>query len=85
MVLFSIFLVVLVLSFNFISKNLTPSFIRRITAVSFLSAGVLIINTLNIQLIGSGIGVYGGLFELSILSNIFSLFILIISGIILLV
>jgi len=85
MVLFSIFLVVLVLSFNFISKNLTSSFIRRITAVSFLSAGVLIINTLNIQLIGSGIGVYGGLFELSILSNIFSLFILIISGIILLV
>jgi NADH-ubiquinone oxidoreductase chain 2 len=85
MVLFSIFLVVLVLSFNFISKNLTSSFIRRITAVSFFSAGVLIINTLNIQLIGSGIGVYGGLFELSILSNIFSLFILIISGIILLV
>ena len=58
---------------------------RRILTISLLSAGVLIINTFYIQLIGSGTGMYSGLFEVGALSNSMSLFILIISGILLLI
>jgi len=59
--------------------------VRRLCAISLLSAGVLIINTFYIQLIGSGTGMYSGLFEVGALSNSMSLFILIISGILLLI
>ena len=58
---------------------------RRLCAISLLSAGVLIINTFYIQLIGSGTGMYSGLFEVGALSNSMSLFILIISSILLLI
>ena len=85
MVLLTIFILVFILSLKFINKNLTSSFIRRITAISFLCAGVLVFNTFYIQSIGSGIGMYNGLFEISFLSNFFSLFILIISSLILLI
>ena len=65
---------------NALNLNLTSSVLRRITAISFLSAVVLIYNKLYIQLIGSGTGLYSGLLEVSLLSNIISLFILIISS-----
>lgn len=53
---------------------------RRISAISFIYAGVLSFNTLNIQSIGSGIGLYSGLFQISILSNMTTFFILLISS-----
>lgn len=72
-------------SLNVFNQNLTSSLVRRLCAISLLSAGVLIINTFYIQLIGSGTGMYSGLFEVGALSNSMSLFILIISGILLLI
>jgi NADH-ubiquinone oxidoreductase chain 2 len=85
MVLLTIFFLIIILSFNSINNNLNSSLFRRITAVSLLCAGVLSFNTFFIQSIGSGIGVYSGLFKVSILSNFVSLFLLIISSIILLI
>jgi hypothetical protein len=73
------------LSLNIFNKNLTSSLIRRITSISFLSSGVLIFNTFYIQFIGSGTGMYSGLFEISVLSNGISLFILLISSALLLI
>ena len=72
-------------SLNVFNQNLTSSLVRRLCAISLLSAGVLIINTFYIQLIGSGTGMYSGLLEVSLLSNIISLFILIISSILFLI
>jgi len=72
-------------SLNVFNQNLTSSLVRRLCAISLLSAGVLIINTFYIQLIGSGTGMYSGLFEVGALSNSMSLFILIVSGILLLI
>ena len=58
---------------------------RRISAISLTYAGVLAFNTLYIQSIGSGIGLYSGLFKVSVLSNFIALFILIISSVIILI
>ena len=43
---------------------------RRILTISLLSAGVLIINTFYIQLIGSGTGMYSYQFEIEVFLNI---------------
>jgi NADH-ubiquinone oxidoreductase chain 2 len=58
---------------------------RRISAISFTYAGVLALNTLDIQSIGSGIGLYSGLLKISFLSNFIAVFILLISSIIILI
>ena len=58
---------------------------RRISAISFTYAGVLALNTLDIQSIGSGIGLYSGLLKISFLSNFIAVFILLISSMILLI
>jgi len=85
MILLFILILIFLLSLNVINQNLTSSLIRRITAITFICAGVLIINTFYIQSIGSGTGMYSGLFEVNVLSNGISLFILIISSLLLLI
>jgi len=85
MILLFILILIFLLSLNVINHNLTSSLIRRITAITFICAGVLVINTFYIQSIGSGTGMYSGLFEVNVLSNGMSLFILIISSLLLLI
>ena len=56
--------------------------VRRINAIALLYAGVLSLHALFIQSIGSGIGVFSGLFQVNILSNLFAFFILLVGSII---
>lgn len=79
------FFLIISMSLPFIKNLLISSsiIIRRLCAIAFLYAGVLLLNTLYIQLIGSGIGLYSGLFQINLLSNLFSFFILLLSAIIL--
>jgi NADH-ubiquinone oxidoreductase chain 2 len=58
---------------------------NRISALILFYAGALTLNALYIQSIGSGIGIYGGLFQITIISQFFDLFIFLIGAIILLV
>ena len=85
MVLIILVSLIFCLSLNFFNNNLTSSLIRRLTAISLCCSGILIINTLDIQSIGSGAGMYSGLFSISVVSAYFSLFILFISSILLLI
>ena len=55
------------------------------SAISFIYAGVLICNTFNIQKIGSGIGLYSGLFQVTFLSNSVSFFLLLVSAILIII
>ena len=84
MVILTICLIILSISLSFIKNNLNSSLIRRISAISFIYAGVLICNTFNIQKIGSGIGLYSGLFQVSTVSQLFDIFLFFIAGLILL-
>nr|YP_010335508.1 NADH dehydrogenase subunit 2 [Pleurotus giganteus]UNH92439.1 NADH dehydrogenase subunit 2 [Pleurotus giganteus] len=65
------------------SNNLSPVLYPRITAIIFIYAGVLSLNTLYIQSIGSGIGIYSGLFHITSISQFIEGFIYLIGSLIL--
>src|SRR6266436_4999446 len=63
--------------------KLSPIYFTRISAIIFLYAGVLSFNTLYIQSIGSGIGIYSGLFHVTQLTQLIEVFLLLIGSLIL--
>jgi NADH-ubiquinone oxidoreductase chain 2 len=71
-----------------LAKSLLPSYfnsilINRITAISLLYSSVLTLNTVNFQAIGSGIGIYSGLFQVTIIGQFIEFFIYLIAALIL--
>jgi NADH-ubiquinone oxidoreductase chain 2 len=54
--------------------------ITRITSIVFLFAGALSLNTLNLESIGSGIGLYSGLFQVTAISQLIEIFLFMIGG-----
>ena len=64
-------------------KSLSPVLLTRISAIVFIYAGVLSLNALDIQSIGSGIGIYSGLFHVTTVSQLIDTFIFIIGSLIL--
>jgi NADH-ubiquinone oxidoreductase chain 2 len=81
-VVLTIFAFIIFFSLPYLKLFIHSIVLRRICAISFIYASVLNYNTLYIQSIGSGIGLYSGLFQVNILSCVISIFILLISGII---
>jgi NADH-ubiquinone oxidoreductase chain 2 len=63
--------------------GLSPILFSRVTAIIFLYTGALIINAFYIQSIGSGIGIFGGLFYVTSITQLFELFFLFIAFLIL--
>ena len=63
--------------------KLSPIYFTRISAIIFLYAGALSFNTLYIQSIGSGIGIYSGLFHITQVSQLIEVFLLLIGSLIL--
>ena len=53
------------------NKNIRSILYVRISSIIFIYAGALALNAFYIQSIGSGIGVYSGLFQVTILSHSF--------------
>jgi NADH-ubiquinone oxidoreductase chain 2 len=64
-------------------KEISSLFITRISAIIFIYSGVLALNALYIQSIGSGIGIYSGLFHVTIISQLLDVFLLILAALIL--
>lgn len=56
--------------------------INRITAISLLYSSVLTINTVNFQAIGSGIGIYSGLFQVTIIGQFIEIFVYLLASLI---
>lgn len=70
-----------------LAKSLVPSYfnsilINRITAISLLYSSVLTINTVNFQAIGSGIGIYSGLFQVTLIGQFIEIFVYIVASLI---
>jgi NADH-ubiquinone oxidoreductase chain 2 len=59
-----------------INNKLSSNYFTRISAIVFLYSGIFSINSLYIQCIGSGIGIYSGLFHITQISQIIEFFIL---------
>ena len=67
-----------------VGEGLSPILIARLTSIVFLFSGALSYNALYIQSIGSGLSLYSGLFQVTVLSQSFDLFIFILASILLL-
>ena len=55
---------------------------NRIVFIIFILGAYLAYNTLNIDAIGTGIGIYGGVFKITILSQVFDILLFITGGIV---
>ncbi len=63
--------------------GLSPILITRLTSIIFLYSGALAYNALYIQSIGSGISLYSGLFQVTVLSQSFDIFLFLLASLIL--
>jgi NADH-ubiquinone oxidoreductase chain 2 len=84
MIFLSILIFILAMSLPFFKTQITPIFFTRIAALAFIYAGALTFNALHIQSIGSGIGIYSGLFQVTYYSLFIETFLYVIGAIILL-
>ena len=62
-----IFISIMILIVAIALQSLSPVILSRISAIVFIYAGVLSFNAFYIQSIGSGIGIYSGLFHVTII------------------
>jgi NADH-ubiquinone oxidoreductase chain 2 len=83
MIFLSILIFILAMSLPFFKTQITPIFFTRIAALALIYAGALTFNALHIQSIGSGIGIYSGLFQVTYYSLFIETFLYIIGAIIL--
>ena len=83
MIFTSILILIVAKALPSIHRHLSSTYFTRVSAIIFIYAGVLSINTYYIQSIGSGIGIYSGLFQVTQISIIIESFLLIIGSLIL--
>jgi len=67
-----------------LKTKITPILFQRMSSIILIYAGALSLNALYIQSIGSGIGIYSGLFHVTFISQLLDIFIYIIGAAILL-
>ena len=67
------------------NRNISSISFSRITSIIFIYAGALSFNALYIQSIGSGIGIYSGLFQITLISQLFDTLIVLAASLILVV
>nr|QKQ12911.1 Nad2 [Sparassis crispa] len=83
MIFLSILIIIVAIALPSISNNISAILFHRISSIIFIYAGALSLNALYIQSIGSGIGIYSGLFHVTLVSQYLDLFIYIIASLIL--
>jgi NADH-ubiquinone oxidoreductase chain 2 len=66
-----------------LNKQISSIHFTRIASIIFIYTGALTLNCLYIQSIGSGIGIYSGLFHITQISQLIEIFLFIIGGLIL--
>ena len=83
MVTISILIFIVALALPSLNKSLSPIINLRLSAIILIYAGALSLNALYIQSIGSGIGIYSGLFQVTVVSQSLDTFLLILASLIL--
>ena len=83
MIFISILILIVAIALPSINKLISPILYTRISSIVFIYAGALSFNALYIQSIGSGIGIYSGLFQVTTVSQLIDTFIFIIGSLIL--
>jgi NADH-ubiquinone oxidoreductase chain 2 len=83
MLFISILILIMVMAISSLKNQIHPIIFQRISSIILIYAGALSLNALYIQSIGSGIGIYSGLFHVTFISQLFEIFIYIIGAAIL--
>ena len=83
MLFISILFLIMVMAIPSLKEKFTPILFQRMSSIILIYAGALSLNALYIQSIGSGIGIYSGLFHVTFISQILEIFIYIIGAAIL--
>ena len=83
MIFTSILFLIVAKALPSINQEISSVYFTRISAIIFIYAGVLSLNTLYIQSIGSGLGIYSGLFQITQVSVLIESFLFIIGSLIL--
>ncbi len=83
MVTISILIFIVALALPSLNKSLSPIINLRLSSIILIYAGALSLNAFYIQSIGSGIGIYSGLFQVTVVSQFLDTFLLILSSLIL--
>jgi NADH-ubiquinone oxidoreductase chain 2 len=82
MVLFGV--LTMILAIGLFSLRISAINFNRIAIILLLYSGVLAYNTLYIDLVGSGVGVFGGLFQVTVITQSIDLFIYLLGAVVLL-
>ena len=83
MIFLSILILIVAIALPTISQNIRSILYVRISSIIFIYAGALAFNAFYIQSIGSGIGIYSGLFQVTTISQLLDVLILLIGSLIL--
>ena len=70
MIFLSILILIVAIALPSINQNIRSILYVRISSIIFIYAGALAFNAFYIQSIGSGIGVYSGLFQVTTISQL---------------
>ena len=76
MIMISILILIVAMALPSLNSNITSIYYTRIASIIFLYAGVLSFNTLYIQSIESGIGIFNGLFQVTVVTQFLEVFLL---------
>src|SRR6267143_1911335 len=69
MLFISILILIIVMAISSLKEQIHPIIFQRISSIILIYAGALSFNGLYIQSIGSGIGIYSGLFHVTVISQ----------------
>ena len=83
MIFLSILILIVAIALPSFNQNISKILYVRISSIIFIYAGALCFNAFYIQSIGSGIGIYSGLFQVTTITQFLDFVILIIGGLIL--
>src|ERR1700759_2484109 len=83
MLFISILILIMVMAISSLKEKIHPIIFQRMSSIILIYAGALSLNALYIQSIGSGIGIYSGLFHVTFISQLLEIFIYIIGATIL--
>ena len=79
----SIMVLIVAIALPSINRNISPNLYLRISSLLLLYTGALILNAFYIQSIGSGIGIYSGLFQITLFTQLFDIVIVLTGSVIL--
>ena len=83
MMFISIMILIVAIALPSINRNILPNLYLRISSLLLLYTGALTLNAFYIQSIGSGIGIYSGLFQITLFTQLFDIVIVLTGSVIL--